>query len=146
MQLLAGVAIFKNNKVLLLKNVGGGDQNDKWGPPAGHGEANETTEETAIREAKEETNLDVELLGIIQVGYFNYHAKDYLYVFYLAKAKDLSKINLQKEEVSEYIWASKQDLLKNKYEFRKEFLKEPILLSFEQKPSKNNLFKIYTVK
>jgi len=47
-----------NKKVLLIhhKKLG------KWLPPGGHIDPNETPPEAAIREAKEETGLDVELI------------------------------------------------------------------------------------
>lgn len=35
----------------------------RWMPPGGHVEENETPEETARRECKEETNLDTEIIG-----------------------------------------------------------------------------------
>ena len=49
-----GCIIIKNNKVLLIKQTKG-----HWGFPKGHVEEGETEIETAIREVKEETNLDV---------------------------------------------------------------------------------------
>ena len=51
-----GCIITKDNKVLLIKQTKG-----HWGFPKGHVEKNETEIETAIREVKEETNLDVEI-------------------------------------------------------------------------------------
>jgi 8-oxo-dGTP pyrophosphatase MutT (NUDIX family) len=51
-----GCLIFDGNKVLLIKSV-----NDVWGFPKGHMEGNETELETAKREVKEETNLDVKI-------------------------------------------------------------------------------------
>ena len=51
-----GCIIIKDNKVLLIKQTKG-----HWGFPKGHVEKNETEIETAIREVKEETNLDVEI-------------------------------------------------------------------------------------
>lgn len=51
-----GAVIIKNNKVLVLQQVAG-----HWGFPKGHVEKGETEVETAIREIKEETNLDVEI-------------------------------------------------------------------------------------
>jgi 8-oxo-dGTP pyrophosphatase MutT (NUDIX family) len=36
----------------------------RWMPPGGHVEENEMPEETARRECKEETNLDVEIIGL----------------------------------------------------------------------------------
>lgn len=39
-------------------------------PPGGHVDANETPEETALRECKEETGLDVEIVGGVQEDLF----------------------------------------------------------------------------
>lgn len=48
-----------NNRTLLIhhKRLG------RWMPPGGHIDPNETPEETAKRECKEETGLDVEIVG-----------------------------------------------------------------------------------
>ena len=51
-----GCIIINKNKVLLIKQTKG-----HWGFPKGHVEKDETEIETAIREVKEETNLDVEI-------------------------------------------------------------------------------------
>jgi len=42
----------------------------RWMPPGGHIEDNETPEETAKRECKEETGLDVEIIGMEQEDMF----------------------------------------------------------------------------
>ena len=51
-----GAVIFDNDKVLVIQQVAG-----HWGFPKGHVEQGETELETAKREIKEETNLDVEI-------------------------------------------------------------------------------------
>lgn len=51
-----GCIIIEDEKVLLVKQTKG-----HWGFPKGHVEADETEVETAIREVKEETNIDVEV-------------------------------------------------------------------------------------
>lgn len=43
---------------------------ERWMPPGGHVDDNETPEETAQRECKEETNLDVEIVGGAQEDLF----------------------------------------------------------------------------
>lgn len=48
-----------NHQVLLLNHKRLG----RWMPPGGHVDPDETPEETARRECKEETGLDVEILG-----------------------------------------------------------------------------------
>lgn len=42
----------------------------RWMPPGGHMEPNELPEEAAVREAKEETGLDVEILGEEQEDFY----------------------------------------------------------------------------
>ena len=51
-----GCIIIEDGKVLLVKQTQG-----HWGFPKGHVEENETEVETANREVKEETNIDVEV-------------------------------------------------------------------------------------
>lgn len=43
---------------------------ERWMPPGGHVDADETPEDTAKRECKEETGLDVEILGDAQQDVF----------------------------------------------------------------------------
>ncbi|AWX69314.1 bis(5'-nucleosyl)-tetraphosphatase [[Mycoplasma] anseris] len=56
-----GAIVFKNNgsqlEVLLVEQNAG-----HWGFPKGHVEPAETEKETAIREVKEETNIDIKIL------------------------------------------------------------------------------------
>jgi 8-oxo-dGTP pyrophosphatase MutT (NUDIX family) len=56
-QFTATVYILDNKKVLLIHHK----KLQKWLPPGGHMDPNETPPEAAIREAKEETGLDVKL-------------------------------------------------------------------------------------
>jgi len=66
-QIISGVVIEKEGKILLVQerkpHVYG-----LWNFPAGHVKDGETPEETAIREAKEETGFDVEL--IVKLGVY----------------------------------------------------------------------------
>ena len=48
------IVINKNNKILLVHHNAG-----HWDFPKGHIENGETEEQTAIREVKEETNIDI---------------------------------------------------------------------------------------
>ena len=51
-----GCIIINEEKILLIQQKQG-----FWGFPKGHIETNETEQETAIREVKEETNIDVKI-------------------------------------------------------------------------------------
>ena len=61
-----GCIILKSDKVLL---IGTKDDNGKlfWSFPKGHQEDGETDIETAIRETKEETNLDVKIIDGVPI-------------------------------------------------------------------------------
>ena len=64
--LKAGVAVIilnEENQVLLQKRSDVG----LWGIPSGHIEIGETVSEAAIREIKEETNLDIRIKKLIGV-------------------------------------------------------------------------------
>lgn len=58
--------VLHDGKVLLLKHRSLG----RWMPPGGHVDEHETPDETARRECKEETGLDVEILGEPQEDLF----------------------------------------------------------------------------
>ena len=57
----AAVAIIQNNKILMLNRK----DNEKWTLPGGTMELTESLETCAVRELKEETNLDVKIQDII---------------------------------------------------------------------------------
>lgn len=90
-------------KFLLVKHING----KHWAFPKGHIENNETKVETALREIKEETGLDVNLddnfCKMVSYNVGSYIIKDVFY--FVAKNKDTnSKVILQKEEISKYGW------------------------------------------
>ncbi|HDL78348.1 MAG TPA: NUDIX hydrolase, partial [Bacteroidetes bacterium] len=62
----AGVILLQNHNVLLTKRKYEPRAN-KWSLPAGFMEYGETVKETAVRELKEETNLDVKLTRLFGV-------------------------------------------------------------------------------
>jgi 8-oxo-dGTP diphosphatase len=61
-----GVVIWKGDKVLLIQR-GKPPRMGQWSIPGGGQELGETVRETAVREAKEETNLEIEVRGLIDV-------------------------------------------------------------------------------
>ncbi|RJQ36588.1 NUDIX hydrolase [Candidatus Microgenomates bacterium] len=79
--ILAGCVILQNKSVLLLKRKKTG-----WLElPGGKVEENETPENAAKRELKEELGVDVEILKKIGKEEFNENGKAYEYIWFLAK-------------------------------------------------------------
>lgn len=77
-----GCIIINDGKVLLIQQKKG-----NWGFPKGHVEFNETEKQTAIREVKEETNLDVKIFNNRRYTekYISYKGRMKQVVYFLAK-------------------------------------------------------------
>lgn len=59
-----GVVVWRHDKVLLIKR-GNAPRKGEWGLPGGMQQLGETIMQTAVREVREETGLDITPLGII---------------------------------------------------------------------------------
>ncbi len=121
-----GTIIIDNDKVLLIRQKQG-----FYGFPKGHVEGNETEVETAIRETKEETNLDVVVdeSKRFEISYIVNDNIDKKVVYFLAKLTGENKVVAQEEEINEVIWVDidkVEDILTfdNLKELWKEVLKE----------------------
>lgn len=66
---VVGLIITYQDRIVVVKR-GGSVERGKWALPSGYIEADESVEEAAIREAKEETGLDVELIEMVGVYSF----------------------------------------------------------------------------
>ncbi len=126
--------IDSRKRVLLLRHTRLG----RWMPPGGHVEPNELPEETARRECKEETNLDVEIIGLAGDDLFagNPHegrmlkaplamlleeipaypprgepAHEHMDFLYLARPIDESQaLKLAEEEASRMQWFTREEI------------------------------------
>ena len=99
----------QNTKVLLVKNNNG----RYWSFPKGHIEEGETEEETAIREIKEETGLDVTIARDFREisEYCPFGKIRKRVVFFLAQAFT-DNVKIQEEEIDSYIWVDLQQARK----------------------------------
>lgn len=80
----AGALIIRNGKVLLVRRAVEPFQG-YWDIPGGFCEAEEHPAETAIREVREETGLEVEITGLWGIWMDRYGEEETLNIFYLAR-------------------------------------------------------------
>ncbi len=99
-----GIIIEKDNKILMVKQ-----KNDIYSFPKGHMEENETEKETAIRETKEETNVDAIIISDkkYKVFYKTKKGKDKEVVYFIGKPKNDS-IKPQEGEIEDVFWVEKE--------------------------------------
>lgn len=108
-----GAVVFYNGKsntrILLVKNNNG----RYWSFPKGHIEIGESEKETAVREIKEETSLEVEIKdGFREVSDYCPFGKIRKHVvFFLAQAFT-DNVRIQEEEIAEYVWVDLQQARK----------------------------------
>lgn len=99
----------QNTKILLVKNNNG----RYWSFPKGHIEDGENEQQTAIREIKEETGLDVVIEnGFREISeYCPFGKIRKRVVFFLAQAFT-DNVKIQEEEIDSYIWVDLQQARK----------------------------------
>lgn len=90
-----------NTEILLIKHINSGH----WSFPKGHVEEGETEVETALREVKEETGIDVMIDPSFRetVTYFPRKETQKVVVYFIGKAKTYDYVP-QEEEIAEIRW------------------------------------------
>ncbi len=110
-EISCGIILFKyvegKRKILLVKHVNGGH----FGFPKGHIEAQETYKETALREVKEETNIDAYIIGNYyqKVGY-KPKAGTYKNVYYFLGKPISEDLVKQEIEITQTLWVSEDNI------------------------------------
>lgn len=107
-----GAVIIKENNILLIEQKSG-----FYGFPKGHMEEFESEKETAIREVKEETNLDIEIFSDLRfpLSYFQKSDMTKEVVYFLAQPIN-EEVKIQESELSGYEWVN-IDEVENKLTF-----------------------------
>ena len=100
----------QNNEVLVVKHNAG-----HWDFPKGHMEKDETEQQTAIREVKEETNIDVELYDNYryEIHYSPKENVEKTVVFFLAKnlSNDTHKQDAEIANIGWFKYEEAMDML-----------------------------------
>lgn len=109
MKVIVSGVIEKDGKYLLVQEA----QKkcfEKWNFPAGHLDFNESLEQGAIREIKEETGCDVSLDGICYIA--NRILEDDLFVMIIFNAKLIKEeIKFDKEEILDVKWFDYEEIV-----------------------------------
>ncbi|MNW52730.1 putative mutator protein MutT4 [compost metagenome] len=89
-------------KVLAVKNSG----RSSWSLPGGAVELDETLDQAAVREAKEETGLDVKVYGIVAINECKFEDTDEHAVFITFRAEIVggNEEIIRPDEISEIAW------------------------------------------
>ena len=127
---IKGIIIYQS-KFLIVKDTSldkTGKKYEWWGIPGGKPEKGENPKETLLREIKEETNLDVQIVKILDCySGFGKIDQQYFITVYLCKTKnnaiDLNKNPAKDEELLEFKWVTKEEFLTGAYFVKTQALK-----------------------
>ncbi|OGM28060.1 hypothetical protein A2962_05590 [Candidatus Woesebacteria bacterium RIFCSPLOWO2_01_FULL_39_61] len=142
--ILSGACIVHKNKALLLQQPSSSRHPNLWGPPGGHREGKESLVEVAIREIKEETNLDVDIEGLVEAGIKTHpDGRISIVTLYFAHPLNLKEFKVDPSEVSDYKWVTLEEIERDLFPLRDSLLKPLLIKALTQKPSPIDAFKIY---
>lgn len=107
----AEIWILNNNKLLITKRSMEKSHPGKWETPGGCSQNSELSIDTIIREVREEIGIslsekDLELIGT------QLYKKQFVDVFKASKVINVSNIILQKNEVSEFKFVTKDEFIR----------------------------------
>lgn len=102
---LAGNIIIEDSKILLVYR----EDEEHWEVPGGKVEENESPTQTAVREAKEEIGVEVELERPFYTGEFQHKCEIFEWSSYIASIKD-GRPEIQEDKFEELKWFSREEL------------------------------------
>jgi len=106
---VGGVVVNEVGEWLVVKKKYGGLKG-KWSLPAGFVKEGETVDEAIVREVKEETGIDAEVIGLIGVrtGVIHGETSDNMLIFLLNALSET--VDIQIKELSEATFLSKESI------------------------------------
>ena len=129
--IVAQVYVKKDNKILMVQENKDGIKG-KWNMPAGKLENNESIIECAIRETKEETNINIDIKGLISIQQISSSIGQLIILYFLGEYIS-GDIKYDNKEISDVKWMSKKEILQIKDNIRGKESIEDILLLAEKK-------------
>lgn len=123
-----GVMVLKDTKVLLghrlskRKDTGGIQEQDCWSLPGGKQEMFETMFEGAIREVKEETNLDIDQLELFGASDDIAADRHFVTLQIIAKKSSGELIAMEPDKEDKWEWFDINKLPDNVYSPSKKFI------------------------
>ncbi|MGI2329281.1 NUDIX domain-containing protein [Planococcus sp. YIM B11945] len=110
----AGLVVNEKSEWLVVKKRYGGLKG-KWSLPAGFVMQNETIDQAVVREVKEETGIDCEVLGMIgfRSGVIREGISDNMAIFLLKTRDEGRAFDVQLSELYEAAWLSPEQLAKD---------------------------------
>ena len=106
-RLAVNAYLLKDNKFLLLKRA---TPPFIWAPPGGHLEPDEDPEKGLHREVREETGLEIEVLGVANTWFGQWRNEPLLAIDYLTRYRSGS-VKLSAEH-SDYRWLAMDELVR----------------------------------
>nr|WP_238996663.1 NUDIX hydrolase [Paenibacillus pinistramenti] len=90
------------SKVLMVHNI----DRDSWSLPGGAVETNETLEQAVIREAKEETGLDIKIFGLVALNECKFEKISEHAIFFTFRAEIIggNEEIVRPDEISKIAW------------------------------------------
>lgn len=112
----AGLVVNEKNEWLVVKKRYGG-LHGKWSLPAGFVNAEETIDQAALREVKEETGIDCRLFGLVgfRSGVIRGEVSDNMGIFLLKPLDENQEIKAQLGELYEAAWLAPEELASDEH-------------------------------
>ena len=109
------VIVLEGNKILLGHRKNNKLCNDTWGLPGGIMEFGETIEQAAVRETKEESNIDVTDIEVISLDNNTFYGNDNITIGTIAKKWSGQIKNTEPHKCSGWKWFDQDNLPDNIY-------------------------------
>jgi 8-oxo-dGTP diphosphatase len=109
--LVVSVSVIKDNEVLLIKE-NKPTAFDKWNFPSGRMEMGEDILNAALREVKEETGLDVNLINTTGIYNFLSDSNDQVILFHFIGEIVGGELRIDEEEIIESKWVTLDEIRK----------------------------------